>query len=282
MPELPEVEFARRCLERWFAGRHVVRTTVDARARTVARGQRPAFLALTGRLLSAARRGKYLLLSFEGGRGLVGHLGMTGKLVRRPQGEVVPHSRAAWVLDSGEVVHFTDPRMFGRLELAPADALGQVKAVAKLGVDPLVDGLSVAALQAALAGSRQALKVALMDQERVAGLGNIHAAEALFRARLHPAREVGSLTAPEWRRLHAGVHAALRFGLEEAGGTGDEIRYVEEGGVDNPFLVYGRAGTPCPRCRARVVSFPQAGRTTHACPRCQPLTPKGVPRRAKR
>jgi formamidopyrimidine-DNA glycosylase len=272
MPELPEVEFARRSLVRWFHGRRLVRVEVDRRARTF-RGAKVADVeALSGELVAAARRGKYLLLTFSQGRGLVAHLGMTGKFVKRPAGEAVPYSRARFVLDSGEVVHFRDPRLFGRFEPAPADSLAQVKAVAKLGVDPLVDGLSAAQLEAAVGASRQALKVALMDQARIAGLGNIHAAEALFRARLHPARQPASLTKAEWAALAKAIAEGIRFALEVEGDD-DEIEYVEEQGAPNPFLVYGRAGEPCPRCKATVKALPQGGRTTYFCPACQPKRP---------
>lgn len=269
MPELPEVEFARRALARWMKGRTVVRAEAERSARTF-RGTNPAaFEALTGRLERAERRGKYLLLTFSQGRGALAHLGMTGKLLKRPGGEPVPHSRARWVLDSGDVIHFRDPRLFGRIELVPAQALSATRAVAELGVDPLVDGLTSEGLEAALASTKQALKVALMDQTRVAGLGNIHAAEALFRATLHPARTPASLSKAEWRRLCQAILDTIAFGLEEAG-QADDIEYVEEPGARNPFLVYGRAGTACTRCGATVKALTQGGRTTHFCPSCQP------------
>lgn len=268
MPELPEVEFARRALVRWFAGRTLVRTEADRRARTFRDGDPGVFAALDGALVRAERRGKYLLLAFSNGLGVVGHLGMTGKFVKRPAGEEVRWSRARFVLDSGEVIHLQDMRLFGRLEAMPAAELRAAPAVAKLGVDPLTDGLTAAQLSEAVAASKQPLKVALMDQARVTGLGNIHAAEALFRARLHPARAPATLSAAEWRALAKAIHATIRFALE-AEGDGDEIEYVEEG-APNPFLVYGRAGTPCRRCRTTVESFTQGGRTTHFCPHCQP------------
>ncbi len=274
MPELPEVELTRRALARWFDGHRLVRADADPKARTF-RGARVAdFLRLRGRLERAARRGKYLLLEFSKGRGLVAHLGMTGKFVKRPAGVAEPFSRARFVLDTGEVIHFRDPRLFGRFEPAPAAALARVKAVAALGRDPLVDGLTVAQLRAAVGPSRQDLKVALMDQARVAGLGNIHAAEALFRAGLHPHRKPGSLSEDEWRRLHGAIHAAIAFGLAEE--AAEELQYVEEPGAENPFLVYGRAGEPCPRCGATVKASTQGGRTTHYCPSCQPLRPGAV------
>jgi formamidopyrimidine-DNA glycosylase len=274
MPELPEVEFARRALERWFEGRRLVRAVADGKARTFRGGEAPAFERLHGRLERADRRGKYLLLAFEGGQGLLAHLGMTGKFLRRPAGEAVRWSRARLELDSGEAVHFRDPRLFGFLRAMPAASLASDRAVAALGPDPLVDGLTVAQLKAALGASRQPLKVALMDQGRLAGLGNIHAAEALFRARLHPARTPGSLSASEWTALQRAIHASLRFGLSSAG-DGEEMDYVEEPGAPNPFRVYGRAGARCVRCKAATVkAFTQGGRTTHFCPHCQPARGK--------
>ncbi|MEW5743162.1 MAG: bifunctional DNA-formamidopyrimidine glycosylase/DNA-(apurinic or apyrimidinic site) lyase [Myxococcota bacterium] len=277
MPELPEVEFARRSLVKWFDGHRLVRAEADPKARTF-RGARVAdFLKLSGELVSATRRGKYLMLAFSDGRGVVAHLGMTGKFVKRKAGEDVPHSRARFVLDSGDVIHFRDPRLFGRIEPAPASLLSQVEAVAKLGVDPLVDGLSAAQLEAAIGRSKQALKVALMDQSKLAGLGNIHAAEALFRAHLHPSRTPASLSKQEWVALAKAIRDGISFALDVEGDD-DEIEYVEEPGAPNPFLVYGRAGEPCRRCKTTVKSFTQGGRTTHFCPVCQPKNPKAKER----
>ena len=111
--------------------------------------------------------------------------------------------------------------------------------------------------------------MALLDQRRLAGLGNIHAAEALWRAKLSPLRPASSFTRAEWSRLATAIRAVIRFALRKEGG-GDDIAYVEEPGAPNPFRVYGRAGKPCPRCRSTIRSVPQAGRTTYFCPRCQP------------
>lgn len=273
MPELPEVELARRQLTRWLSGRAVARAEAD-KTRVLRGGDQKRFERLRGRLERAERKGKYLLLAFENGQGLLAHLGMTGKFLRRPSGEAVPWSRARLFLDDGAVVHYRDPRMFGQIVAVPAAELRGLKAVSKLGVDPLADGLSVDQLSAALGDSRQALKVALMDQTRITGLGNIHAAEALFRARLHPSRAPRSLDGKEWRALHKGIHATIAFALA-AEDDEDEISYVEEPGAKNPFLIYGRAGTPCRRCKTIVKSFVQAGRTTHYCPSCQPKKPGG-------
>ncbi|HEX8705560.1 MAG TPA: bifunctional DNA-formamidopyrimidine glycosylase/DNA-(apurinic or apyrimidinic site) lyase [Myxococcaceae bacterium] len=267
MPELPEVEIARRNLASWFQGRRVVKAEADD-TRIFRGARRAKFAELTGRVESLERRGKYLLLTFEGGKGLLAHLGMTGKFVKRPEGHVEPYSRARFHLDNRSVIHFADSRLFGRMEPAPAATLHQLEAIRELGPDPLVDGLTAEQLREALVRTRQDLKVALMDQGLLAGLGNIHAAEALFRAGLHPSRKPATLKPPEWERLAHAIHESIAFGLAEQ--EGEEPVYLEESGGENIFLVYGRAGGPCSKCGAKVVSFPQGGRTTHACPKCQP------------
>ncbi|MBX5481567.1 MAG: bifunctional DNA-formamidopyrimidine glycosylase/DNA-(apurinic or apyrimidinic site) lyase [Myxococcaceae bacterium] len=273
MPELPEVEIARRQLLRWMNGRRVVKAEPARGVRTFRGADPSAFARISGRLAEAHRRGKYLLLGFDGGMGALMHLGMTGKFVIRPEGVDEPYSRARLHLDDGRVIHFRDPRLFGRIEPAPVAQLHALGTIAALGIDPYADGLSPGQLVAAVGDSKQDLKVALMDQSRIAGLGNIHAAEALFRARIHPARKPASLRADEWRRLARAIRATLDYGIRTQEHE-DEMQYVEEPGSPNPFLIYGRAGTPCPRCGTRVRSFTQGGRTTHYCPRCQPKRPR--------
>lgn len=274
MPELPEVEIARRTLVRWFDGHSVERA--ESTKTRIFRGAKPqAFEAIRGPMTKAERKGKYLLLSF-GEQGLLAHLGMTGKFLKRPQGEEVPYSRARFVLDSGEVIHFRDPRMFGRIEPTPAAKLWSLDVITELGVDPLNEGLDVAGLKGAVAKSKQELKVALMDQGRITGLGNIHTSEALYRAKLHPSRAPTSLTDAEWARLCESIHAAIAFGLEEQGNV-DEIVYVEEPGSPNPFLIYGREGEECGNCNTVIEKSEHGGRSSFFCPECQPFV-EGEPR----
>lgn len=280
MPELPEVEYARRMLVRWFDGHELVRTEADRKARTFRGAKVGDFEAVKGKLELAERKGKYLMLGFSDGHGLVAHLGMTGKFVKRAAGVAEPFSRARFVLDDGDVIHFRDPRLFGRIEPTPREKLREVKAIAALGVDPLVDGLSPEQLAGAIGKTRVDLKVAIMDQGRIAGLGNIHAAEALFRAGLHPGRKPETLTPDEWARLAKGIHDTIAFALDEEGST-EEIAYVEEPGTENPFLIYGREGEPCSKCGTTVKAFTQGGRTTHFCPTCQPKG-RAPPRRKKK
>ena len=141
MPELPEVEFARRSLVRWFDGNKLARTEGEFTLRTFREGDTDIFKALRGPLKSATRKGKYLMLTFGEGLGVIAHLGMTGKFVKRAPGDEVKWSRARFFLSSGEVSHFQDPRMFGAIDALPASEIPARKSVAKLGIDPLNDGL---------------------------------------------------------------------------------------------------------------------------------------------
>jgi formamidopyrimidine-DNA glycosylase len=223
------------------------------------------------------RRGKNLLLSARRDRAVVGlwsHLGMTGKWLRRDAGAPAPRfARASFTLDDGHVLHYCDMRLFGRLQVVPGARWGDVSELAALGPDPLVDGVDVARLAAALRARRVPIKVALLDQGILAGIGNIQASEALYRAGIDPRRPAASLTPGEVRRLATGVRRSLEATLaqfERAVGPDGDIAYVEEAGTPNPFAVYDRAGQPCRRCRRGVITrIVQAGRSTFFCPRCQ-------------
>ena len=270
MPELPEVEFAARQLRRWLVGRRVEEAEVDPTR--ITRPQPPGDVAraIAGHTLrDVQRRAKYLLLTFDHGVGVLSHLGMTGKWVIRGRGEPVRFSRARLFLPGGQVVHLCDSRMFGQLRAMPAEALRQVPVIKGLGPDPLEDGLTSKELGERLRRTARPVKLALMDQTVIAGLGNIHAAEALYRAKIHPARAARSLTAKEVAALRAGIFASIRHALAaEAQSRAGEITYVEEGGP-NPFRVYDRKGEVCRRCGAEIDAFTQGGRTTYFCPGCQ-------------
>jgi formamidopyrimidine-DNA glycosylase len=269
MPELPEVEITRRNLERWFRGHRVV--SAEAEQTRIFRGaNRTDFERLRGGLVDASRKGKYLLLTFEN-EGLLAHLGMTGKFVRRPAGVTEPYSRARLFLENKNAIHYRDPRMFGRLIPVEPERLWDLEPIRELGRDPLTDGLTAKQLEQAVGASGQAIKVALMDQKRIAGLGNINACEALFRAGIHPARKPKSLSPEEWKKLARAIHAAIRYAIERL--AGEEIQYLEEPGAENPFLIYGRAGEPCPKRNGHIQTFVLAGRTTYYCPKCQPRWP---------
>jgi formamidopyrimidine-DNA glycosylase len=266
MPELPEVEFARRQVERWTRLSPLLELDVEKKCRLF-RDCRPAdLLRVKGALVFAKRKGKQLWFQFQEGPSLMIHLGMTGKFLKRRDNETPPKfSKCRFALESGEVIHFCDMRMFGKVDVFESSVAQ--KAFDALGIDLLTESLSPTIIRDALGSSKQDLKVALLDQNRLAGLGNIHAAEALFRAKLSPFAKASQLTSTQWKRLTKGISEAIAFALEQ-NGTGEELVYVEEGGA-NPFLIYGRAGTPCIRCKNEVQSSIQAQRTTHFCPTCQ-------------
>ncbi|HVT07290.1 MAG TPA: DNA-formamidopyrimidine glycosylase family protein [Polyangia bacterium] len=286
MPELPEVEVAARNLRRWGVGHRVRSTAADPRAARIFRPAAARVLAqLRGARVDEVRRiGKNLLLTLKPAKrgraaaqplGVWSHLGMTGKWVRRRDDDPAPASRRLSLsLDDGSRLDYVDMRMFGRFRLVPGARFEDVPDLAALGPDPLADGVDPKRLFERLQRLRLPIKVALLDQTVLAGVGNIQASESLYRAKIDPRRPARSLSRPEVKRLAAGIRASIAFTLKsfgKAGADGDDadIAYVEEN-APNPFLVYGRAGERCPRFKhADIVRIVQAQRGTYFCPKCQ-------------
>jgi formamidopyrimidine-DNA glycosylase len=277
MPELPEVEFARRCWAQWADGKTVLGVT--AQASRILRPRSPkALQALRGAtFFDFQRRGKNLLLRARRAKHEVGiwsHLGMTGKWVRRPQGAEVPRfARVRVDLDDGRSLYYCDMRLFGRLQLVPDAAFEEIAELKALGPDPLADGIDVPRLFTRLQATRLPVKVALLDQRLLAGVGNIQASEALHRAGIDPRRAAKSLDRAEVRRLAAAIRKSIDATLKDFQSTtsdDSDITYVEEPGSDNPFAVYDRAGERCSRCKKGTIErIVQAGRSTFFCPNCQ-------------
>jgi formamidopyrimidine-DNA glycosylase len=270
MPELPEVETIRRALALRLSGQRVSAVTQrrpDLRFPLPARlGQR-----LSGRRIEAfRRRAKYILADLDDGHSLLLHLGMSGRLVLDgPAGG--PHEHLTFTFEDGSVLRFIDPRRFGMLDLWPSAALAQHPRLAGLGLEPLGPGFDGAAIAAALLGRRSPLKIALMDQRIVVGVGNIYASESLFRARLSPRRIAGFLRPAQARRLALAVRAVLEDAIA-AGGSSlrDYVQADGELGVfQDHFAVYGRAELPCPACARPIRRLVQGGRATYFCPGCQ-------------
>ena len=272
MPELPEVETIVRGLAPALAGRRIEKVWGSGLPLRLARPVNLARLRATcvgERLAGVARVGKYILLKMDGGDGgALIHLGMSGRLrLQRAVDARAPHTHVVFSLDGGDELRFVDPRRFGWIDAgAPVEALPEVRA---LGPDPLV-ALDVAGLRARMAEVRAPIKAFLLDQRRVAGLGNIYVCEALFRAGVHPAAPAGRLQrrAPA---LLAAIRAALESGIKN---RGTSLRdYVDADGVsgDNvaALLVYGREGEACRTCGAPIRRRVDGGRSTFYCPRCQ-------------
>jgi formamidopyrimidine-DNA glycosylase len=274
MPELPEVETVRRRLEPVLSGRRLERVEIlDSR---LTRPLDPTEVAaeLVGERVEAVdRRGKYLVVRFESGRSLLIHLRMTGNLLHvsrdRPS-ESDSHVRAVVRLDDGSDIVYRDVRRFGTWLLSePGEA--EPYLAARLGGEPLARTFTSTRLGEALHGRRAPVKAALLDQRRLAGVGNIYADEALWRARIDPRRPAGELSDEELRALHRGIRAALNAGIARQGATLRDYRTPDgdSGTMQHEFKVYGRAGEPCERCGHPIEKLRSAGRGTWYCPGCQ-------------
>ncbi len=273
MPELPEVETIRRQLAPALEGRRI--ETVEVRDARWSMPAPPEAVedALRGRRIERVwRRGKYLVLSLEDDVHLVMHLRMTGNLLLDDGDSENPgHLRVVVHLDDGSRLLFVDVRRFGTGDvLLGSDALAEYFA-SRLGVEPLDADFTAEALRAMARGRKQPVKAFLLTQERIAGVGNIYADEALFRARIHPQRPVGTLKRAQLEALRQGVVESLELGIDSKGASIDDYRHVDgaRGSFQDRFLVHLRAGEPCPRCGTPIEKLRAAGRGTYVCPNCQ-------------
>jgi len=270
VPELPEVESVRQRLAPALEGRTLARVQIaDTR---LTRPFDPALVAaeLTGERVSEVdRRGKYLILRFDTGRALLVHLRMTGSFLLDSAAEDA-HRRALVELDDGSALAYRDVRRFGTWLLLEPDEV-QAYVDARVGREPLADAYRAKHLAESLAGRRAPVKAALLDQRTVAGVGNIYADEALWRARIHPLTPAQALDADEVAALYRAVRAALRAGIRRQGSTLRDYRLPDgaEGGAQHEFKVYGRGGEPCDRCGTPIDKIRVAGRGTWYCPSCQ-------------
>ncbi len=268
MPELPEVETIRRHLAPVVEGR-VLRSLeiLDPRWCEPAA---PAELAaaVEGRVVERlARRGKWLDLELAEEVHLVMHLRMTGNLL---VADAAPYTRVRFDLGTERVL-FTDPRRFGTGVVLLGDDARHDYFSTRVGVEPLDPEFTAEALRAQARGRRQPVKAFLLTQERVAGVGNIYADEALFRARIHPLRPVGTLKRPQIEELRDAVVKVLEDGIDSKGASIDDFRNPDgaKGSFQDRFLVHLRDGEPCIRCGRTIVKLRAAGRGTYVCPNCQ-------------
>jgi formamidopyrimidine-DNA glycosylase len=273
VPELPEVETIRRYLASHVEGRAIDRLEIlDPRWCEPAAPEELAAAVDGRRIDRLSRRGKYLDWELDDEVHLVMHLRMTGNILLAPRDADRAHLRVRMPLDSGDDVLFTDPRRFGTGIVLLGDAARDEYFAARLGPEPLSADFTAEALRAQAARRKQPVKAFLLTQERVAGVGNIYADEALFRARIHPLRPVGSLKRAQIAELRDAVVESLEAGIEAKGATIDDFRHPDgaSGSFQDRFLVHLREGEPCVRCGRTVVKMRTAGRGTYVCERCQP------------
>jgi formamidopyrimidine-DNA glycosylase len=280
MPELPEVETVVRDLRQQLTGRRIdtVKVTSDrpARDRVIRYPKATRFMRrLLGRTIrTVERRGKYIVIPLDdNGQRLVVHLGMTGHLrVWEPEEAPVKHTHFRALLDSGLELRYDDPRQFGRLVVGSMDELIAAGAFpARLGPEPIHGDLTEGQFEALVKARRRPVKSALLDQSFLAGVGNIYADEACFRAGIRPSRWTHRLTARERRALYAAIQEVLENSIAARGSS--IINYVDGFGLrgrnQEKLLVYGRSGEPCLRCGTPLQGTRLAGRGTVYCRKCQ-------------
>jgi formamidopyrimidine-DNA glycosylase len=274
MPELPEVETVRRTLEPSLLGARITDLIVGTFQGVIGDLTPDQLRAhIVGRLVVALkRRGKYLLIDFDDGAGLIVHLRMTGSLtVAQEDDPPVRFEHMALTFENGASLRFADQRKFGRVLYRPASTLRPLEG--KLGPEPLSRTFSAGYLTRMLNNRTAPIKALILDQRIVAGIGNIYADEALFRSRIHPQRVSGSLTSDEIGSLVRSIKRVIRQAIERRGTTFSSYRDGNgEAGGNQLFLrVYGRGRRrePCLRCGRPLAILTVGGRTSHYCPNCQ-------------
>jgi formamidopyrimidine-DNA glycosylase len=289
MPELPEVETVARDLQRWVAGALI--TDADVHWERTIRHPQPASLFVDqlrgARIARVSRRAKTVLVHLDDGRVMTVALRMTGALIVAPAGTPTdPYARVVFHLADGRQLRYRDVRKFGRIGLWEGGGLrrrrparvGELRTPYRVGdvfgrhgPEPLSSTFSVARFAQRLRGRSARLKTLLLDQSFVAGVGNIYADEALWRARLHPLRSAASLTPDEVRRLHRAVRSVLRQGIANRGASfSDYVDARGEAGENaERLMVYRRTGEPCYRCGRAIQRVVVGQRSTHFCSRCQ-------------
>ena len=272
MPELPEVETIRRQLAPHLQSRTI--EDVEILDWRWTRPDDPAAVEreLRGALIEAVERsGKYLIWRLSGDRHLLIHLRMTGALLFDPPTDP-PHTRVRFHLDEGHRVADTDPRRFGTGHLVHGAVARDAYLAARIGVEPFTPEFTADHLRALARGRRAPVKAFVLDQRRIAGVGNIYADEALFRAGIHPLRPAGRLTGAQVERLRAAIEAALSAGIDAKGASIDDFRHIDgaRGSFQDRFLVHRREGEPCPTCGRPIRKIVVGGRGTYVCEHCQP------------
>ena len=273
MPELPEVESVVRSLRPGLVGRRIrgVQTSGLPLRRPI---DRPALAhaCQNARVRAVSRVGKYVTIELSTDQVLLAHLGMSGRLLFAPHREALrPHTHAVLELDNRTDLRFVDPRRFGLLRVYAQATVGDAAELCRLGPDPLALDFSPAYLGRELGRSKQPLKAFLLDQQRIAGLGNIYVCEALFVAKLSPRLRAHRVAQARATKLHTAIQEVLRRAIENRGTSFSDYVDAEgqSGENQNTLLVYGRQGEPCRSCRHPILRCVQSGRSTFYCSHCQ-------------
>ncbi len=273
MPELPEVETMVRDLAPRVIGRTITGTDASFPG-SVIWPDFPEFTErVAGRRITAvSRRGKYAIFTLHSGDALIIHRGMSGSVLLRPaSAPLEPYVRIAFGLDDESELRFNDPRKFGKVYVMEAGGAERPMPWVAMGPEPLETGFTIEVLAERLRNRRALIKPLLLNQEILAGLGNIYVDESLFRAAIHPERRANTLSDAEIERLHAAIRDVLTVAVEGRGTTFDSYTDIDgrAGSYQRDLQVFHRQGEPCPRCGTPVIKFVVGGRGTHICPGCQ-------------
>lgn len=267
MPELPEVETIRIQLEKFLTGREIIGVEVRNR-KILADGEKDL---LGGKIIGIRRFGKVIVIDFDNGYSALIHLKLTGQLVF--QGPNLPgkHTHVIFDLDGGKKLYFNDLRKFGWVKVVKSDEVQKTSFIGKLGPEPFKD-LTLEKFKEILSKTSRPIKIILMDQEKISGIGNIYANEALWLAGIDPTKESKKLRTKEQEKLYEAILEVLKKGIKY-GGASDQA-YIqpsgEEGKYQEHFLVYGREGQVCDKCKkAKITKIKLGGRGTYFCPNCQ-------------
>lgn len=278
MPELPEVETVRRGLTRLVQGATIAH--VEVRYPKMVTPDADVFTAelISRKIERIDRRGKYLLFRFSGDLTMVSHLRMEGKYDVQPEGSPVSkHTHVIFHLTDNRELRYTDTRKFGRMQLVPTgEETTLAPSLGKLGPEPTAETLTLAYMVKIFSKSHKVVKPFLLDQTRIAGLGNIYADEVLWLSKINPLTPVDTLTPSQLSELRQNIIDEMALAI---GGHGTTVHsfstaFGEAGQFQNQLHVYGREGEPCERCGTELVKIKVAQRGTHFCPHCQPLPPE--------
>jgi formamidopyrimidine-DNA glycosylase len=275
MPELPEVEHVVRALRRAILNRQIVASEVKL-PKLIAPLKPAQFnRKIKGsRMTAVNRRGKFILIELDSDRVLAVHLRMTGKFLHLTADDDLPkHSHAIFYLDNDRRLVFRDQRQFGVMKLVERSAVCNTKGIVELAPEPFAEDFSVDYLKQVLSRSRRTLKTLLLDQTKVLGLGNIYAAEALFRAGVNPFKVSAKLSTKRIARLHTAIVDVLREAITDSSTSRVDLEQPNGFSYGEAFerfwQVYEREGEPCFKCGARIRRVTHGGRSTYWCPRCQ-------------
>lgn len=275
MPELPEVETVRRGLTRLVEG-----ATIDHVEVFYAKMVRPDAEEFTADLIGRRieridRRGKYLLFRFSGGLTLVSHLRMEGKYDVQPEGSpLAKHTHVVFHLTDQRELRYNDTRKFGRMRLVPTGTEDQeIPSLGKLGPEPTEESLTLAYMQTIFGKSHKVVKPFLLDQSRIAGLGNIYVDEVLWLSKINPLTPADDLTVDQLKTLRQNIIDEIARAIQGHGTTVHSFSnaFGETGNFQNNLHIYGHEGEPCERCGTEIVKIKVAQRGTHYCPHCQPV-----------